>query len=54
MIVESFIGVTTDEIDDAIRELVKNGCGIDEAIEDVFSCFMYEFEADLNDYLENL
>lgn len=52
MIVETYIGVTTDEINEAIAQLVENGCGIDEAIEDVFSYFMYEFEADLNDYLE--
>lgn len=52
MIVETYIGVTTQEIDEAIAQLVKDGCGIDEAIEEVFAKFMYDFEADLNDYLE--
>ena len=52
MIVETYIGVTTQEIDDAIKELVKNGCSVDEAIEEIFARFMYDFEADLNDYLE--
>ncbi len=50
--VETYIGVTTQEINEAIAQLIKDGCDIDEAIEDVFSRFMYDFEADLNDYLE--
>lgn len=52
MKVETYIGVTTQEINEAIAQLIKDGCDIDEAIEDVFSRFMYDFEADLNDYLE--
>lgn len=49
---EIYIGVTTEEIDHAIAQLVKYGCGVDEAVEEVFAQCMYDFEADLNDYLE--
>lgn len=51
--VETYIGITTEEIDEAITQLVKYGCGVDEAIEEIFSVCMDDFEADLNDYLEN-
>lgn len=51
--VETYIGITTEEIDEAVAQLVKYGCGIDEAIEEIFAQCMYDFEADLNDYLEN-
>lgn len=54
MKVETYIGITTEEIDEAVAQLVKYGCGIDEAIEEIFAQCMYDFEADLNDYLENL
>lgn len=51
---EIYIGVTTEEIDHAIAQLVKYGCGVDEAVEEVFAQCMYDFEADLNDYLEKI
>lgn len=51
--VETYIGITTEEIDEAVAQLVKYGCGVDEAIEEIFSVYMDDFEADLNDYLEN-
>lgn len=50
--VETYIGITTEEIDEAVAQLVKYGCGVDEAIEEIFSVCMDDFEADLNDYLE--
>lgn len=50
---EICIGITTEEIDEAVAQLVKYGCGVDEAIEEIFSVCMDDFEADLNDYLEN-
>lgn len=53
MKVETYIGITTEEIDEAVAQLVKYGCGVDEAIEEIFSVCMDDFEADLNDYLEN-
>lgn len=53
MKVETYIGITTEEIYEAVTQLVKYGCGIDEAIEEIFSVCMDDFEADLNDYLEN-
>lgn len=51
--VETYIGITTEEIDEAVAQLVKYGYGADEAIEEIFSVCMDDFEADLNDYLEN-
>lgn len=53
MKVETYIGITTEEIDEGIAQLMKYGCGAAEAIEEIFSVCMDDFEADLNDYLEN-